>query len=570
MKIKAKITLGVGLLFALIVLLSGVGIRQVYVLANGSKNILTANYHSLEYGQGMLRSLPDDAVSFETWLQKQEQNITEVGEGALTQRLRQYFEQLKMHPRDSAAITGIQASIDGIMTVNMEAIQRKNVAVAQHAENANFWIGLIGATCFIIAFTLLFNLPANIADPISALTESIRQIAAGNYTQRIAFKSRSEFGELAGSFNAMAEKLEEYNNSNLAKLMTEKTRIETLINNMHDPVIGLDEHKTILFMNEEALKITGLTHADAIGKPAAEIAITNDLMRSLLQYVVAENIAEMPQKPLKIYADGRESYFERERLAIIVTPTGEKTPRPLGHVLLLRNVTAYKELDAAKTNFIATVSHEFKTPIAAIKMSLQLLENGQIGPLNEEQRQLLDSIQDDAGRLLNITGELLDLTQVETGNIQLSVRPADAVDMLRRATKATKTLADQKKIRLVLDCPADLPAVMADPEKMTWVLINLISNAIRYSYENAAINLRLYATDDKVWFVVQDTGQGIAPQNLPKVFDRYFRTPGSPTEGTGLGLAISKEFVEAQGGNITVTSDFGSGSTFTVGLIAAG
>jgi len=575
MKIKAKLTLGVGLLFALIILLAFVSIQQVHSLAEDTKNILTANYNSLDYSRNMLNALEQtkDTVAqsialFEANLSVQEGNITEVGEGELTQNLRLHFNHFKANPMDSVVVKKMRDEISSIMKLNLEAIQRKS-AVAEHtADDAVFWIGIIGAFCFIIAFTLLFNLPANIADPIQELTESIKQIAAGDYTQRVQFKSGSEFGELADSFNVMAKKLEEFNKSSLAKLITEKRRIDTLINNMHDPVIGLDEDKKVLFANEESLKITGLKPSEIIGKSALELSLNNDLIRSLMQDVVADTDGGKPksQPSMKIYADGKESYFEKDVLKISITPTGEKTPRHIGHVILLRNVTAYKELDFAKSNFISTISHEFKTPISSIKMSLQLLENGQIGEINEEQQNLLHSIEEDAERLLKITGELMNMAQVETGNIQITALPSDAKAIFSRAMEANRNNAEQKKVKFELHCPENIPPVLADSDKTTWVMTNLISNAIQYSYDNSVVYLGIRAMEDCIEFTVKDTGQGIPPQYVQKVFDRYFRVPGTNSEGTGLGLAISKEFIEAQGGSISVESDFGAGSTFKVVL----
>lgn len=575
MKIKAKITLGVGLLLALIILLAFVSIRQVYALAEDTKNILTANYNSLEYAGNMLRNLnetsrlhPDFEV-FQINLRKQEKNISEPGEAEMTQDLRKYFEKIKQNPGDSLSMAKIRNGISDIMEVNLQAIQRKSAVAEKTAEKAIFWLGIIGTFCFLIAFILVFNLPANIADPIRELTERIKFIAAGDYTQRVQFKPGSEFAELADSFNVMAKKLEAYNNSNLAKLMIEKRRIETLINNMHDPVIGLDEDGKVLFANEEALKITGLKADQVIGKPALEISLANDLVRSLMQEVFAPVQARASAKnqgSMKIFADGKESYFEKEVLNIAITPTGEKTPKNIGHVILLRNVTAYKELDSAKTNFIATISHEFKTPISSIKMSLQLLENGQIGSVNEEQQSLLHSIREDAERLLKITGELLNMAQVETGNIQLAVMPSDAREICNRAIEANRISAEQKKISFELDYPENLPSVLADSDKTTWVMTNLISNAIRYSYDNSMVYIGLQVLDNQMVFSVKDTGQGIPPNYVHKVFDRYFRVPGSITEGTGLGLTISKEFMEAQGGQISVESDLGAGSTFKIML----
>lgn len=563
MKIKTKLTLGVGLLFILIILLSLVGATYLNALKNDTENILVANYNTLEYSRNMLEALEDSSQeaiqTFEKNLQSQENNITEIGEMEATLALRNSFETFKRNKAEGPVYSEIRKGIFKLMDLNMQAIQRKSQVAKATANQAVFWIAITGTICFLIAFTLLINLPSNIANPIRELTNSIKQIADKKYSERVHFESHNEFGELARSFNTMAEKLQEYNNSNLAKLMMEKKRIETLINNMHDPVIGLDENLTVIFANQEALRIIG--NQEIIGRKAQELAVKNDLVRNLIQDLTDGDGASTP---IKIFANNKEGYFEKETLHISITPTGEQNKLLIGHVIVLRNVTKYKALDSAKTNFIATISHEFKTPISSIKMSLQLLENEQIGQLNTEQQNLVESIKDDANRLLKITGDLLNMTQVESGNIQLSILPSDPKEIVNYAINATKTLAEQKHVQLDVSCPEGVSKILADNEKTTWVLINLISNAIRYSYENSIIYLTVTEDSKHIQIAVRDTGQGISPKYLDKIFDRYFRVPGTKKEGTGLGLAISKEFIEAQGGQIFVESEFGAGSTFTL------
>lgn len=571
MKIKTKLVLGIGLLFILITLLGAVGIVYINALKQDTENILTANYNTLQYARNMLVSLGDSTEGalqeFETHLIHQEHNITEPNEREATEVVRKHFEILKLNPADRAAEKEIREGILHIMEMNMQAIQRKSEVAESAAGNAVIWISITAGLCFIIALTLLINLPSHIANPVKKLTESIRQIAAKNYSERVHFESHSEFGELAKSFNTMAEKLEEYNNSNLAKLMMEKKRVETLINNMQDPVIGLDKNLKVIFANQEAIKITGMNEDDLLGHHARELAIKNDLIRTLIRDLTTpESENTTATTPIKIFCNNKEGHFEKEILHISIIPTGEHTQQLVGHFIILRNVTEYKELDSAKTHFIATVSHEFKTPISSIKMSLQLLENEHVGKLNEEQKHLLESINEDASRLLKITGELLNMTQVESGNIQLSVLPASPKEILSYAIQANRVQADQKQIRFEINYPEDIPDILADSEKTAWVLTNLISNAIRYSYDNSTIYLAIRKTGKKVQFLVQDTGQGIAPQYKDKIFERYFRIPGTQKEGTGLGLAISKEFIEAQGGHISVDSEFGAGSIFTVTL----
>ncbi|MWB92756.1 PAS domain-containing protein [Flavobacterium sp. GA093] len=572
MRIKTKLNLGVGLLFLLIIILSLASAYFVFLIKQDTENILKANYNTLEYSRKMISSLDDLALDekkalalFKENLQKQALNVTETGEKEATENLVFHFAALEKNTSDESIKTEIRKAIFDIIKLNLDAIKQKSDIAKKTAETANFSIAIIGTLCFLIAFNLLINLPNNIANPIKELTLSIKEIANKNYSERVHFTNHNEYGDLAKSFNTMAQKLQEYHSSNLYKLFFEKKRLETLINNMHDPIIGLDNEGIILFANDEALKIIGLKSEEVISKPAAELAISNDLIRSL---IVKENTDTPKKQPLKIYAHGKESYFDKETINITITPTGEETEINIGDVIILRNITLFKELDFAKTNFIATVSHELKTPIASIKLSLQLLENTNTGAMNDDQKQLVESIKEDSQRLLKITGELLNLSQLETGNIQLNIEKSNPYAIVHYATEAVKVQAEQKQIKLLIDADEKLQDVKADSEKTGWVLINYLSNAITYSSEKSTITIKLKEENNEIVFQVIDTGKGIDARYKDKVFDKYFQIPGSHKSGTGLGLAISKEFIEAQNGTIGVESNLGLGSTFWFSLKA--
>lgn len=257
---------------------------------------------------------------------------------------------------------------------------------------------------------------------------------------------------------------------------------------MHDPIIGLDEQGLILFVNDEALKIMGLKLEDVVGQLSTTLALKNDLMKSL---IIAELENKKQSAPMKIFADGKESYFEKENVNITIKPTGEEHTIYIGNVIILRNITAFKELDFAKTNFIATVSHELKTPISSIKLSLQLLEKKETGSINEEQKLLIESVKEDSERLLKITGELLELSQLETGNIQLNMEKSSPYEIVNYATEAVKVQAEQRQIEIIVQAEEHLPNVKADSEKTAWVLINFLTNAVRYSSENSKIMVKL-------------------------------------------------------------------------------
>ncbi|RMZ58858.1 HAMP domain-containing protein [Chryseobacterium nematophagum] len=564
MKLKTKLTLGVGLLFVLIVLLSVIGSVYINTLKSDTEKILKANYNSLEFSQNMLLALDkikiDSVIAIKEFQKNnrlQEKNLTEFGEKEATQHLNLHFSDYLKQPSGEKEKL-IREDLVKIMSLNMKGIERKSDIAIITAENATFWIVSLGTVCFLIAFVLLFNLPQTIAEPINQLTLSIRQIANKNYNERVHFKGSEEFNDLANSFNIMAEKLQEYESSSLSKQLMDKKRIETLINNMHDPVIGMDENYVIYMINDEALKITNLYKEEIIGKTAHEVAIKNDLVRELIK-----NIDHPTQEPIKIIKENKENYFEQDIVPISITKTGEKEIKHIGKVILLRNITPFKELDFAKTNFIATISHELKTPISAIKMGVHLLGNEKFGELNDQQKELLKSINEDGQRLLDITGELLNLSQVETGNIHLNIQKCLPKNMVQTAIKNVEKLAEQKNI--FIDSHYALENneyVVADYDKTIWVINNFLTNAIKYSFHDEKIQVSVEKIDSMILFSITDTGKGIEEKYHRQIFDRYFQVPGEHHNGTGLGLAISKNFIEKQHGEIGVKSSIKQGSTF--------
>ena len=565
MSVRLKTKLSVGLLFLFIViLLFGVlGLFYINRLSNEERQVLQNNYESLVYCNRMLAALEninvkkDAADVFRDNLRKQQGNVTEVGEKDATDELTKNYNEMLINPSDTSNYQDIRRSIYQIQELNEMAIQRKS-ATAQHtADNAKNTLAIVFTILTLVAFTFIFNLPGIISDPIRSLSEGIQEIAGKNYKKRIYLKQDDEFGDLANAFNIMAGKLDEYESSNLAKIKFEKSRIEIIINQMRDGIIGLDERRNILFLNAVAEKLLGLKEADINGKYAPDVALTNDLMRTLLQ--------DEPKKTeLKIYADNKESYFNKDVLDVT---TNEAV---IGQVIVLRNITPFHELNEAKTNFIATVSHELKTPISSIKMSARLLTDRRVGELNNEQQELIRSVTDDADRLLKITGELLNMSQVETGKIQLKLQAAEPSAIVNQAIQAVQFQAQQKHVQIKANIAQDLPRIQADVEKTSWVLINFLTNAIKYSPEDAGIEVYAFRKDGKVEFLVKDHGNGIEEKYLPKIFDRYFKVPGSHDHnGTGLGLSISKEFIEAQGGCIWVDSHLGEGSQFGFSFASA-
>ena len=560
LSIKSKIATGIGVLFALLLTVSIMAIVFINLLSSKTEKLLTANYNTIRYCSEMsdaineIDSSTTALAKFETNLKAQENNITEPGEAEATKELRYYFEAIKKGDRNPGTYHKINKQIYDIYLLNQKALEQKNANALATAANAKLWLTMLTTILILISFSLVVNFPGYIASPIRLLTEGIKAIAQKNYDQRIYIDNKDEFGEMADAFNLMAKKLYEYEHSNLSKIMFEKKRVETIINQMEDAVIGLDANNKILFINHKAEELFNLKETEITGKYSPDVALHNDLLRTVLQ-------KNAKRQPLKIIVDKKESYFSVDYRTVYNDGIN------IGEVFSLRDITSFKELDISKTNLLATISHELKTPISAIKMSTRLINDNRVGGLNTEQKELITNIDEDADRLLRITGELLNMTQIETGNIQLKLQKVNPKDIITNSAHAVQVQAEQKKIKLDIDYPDNLPQVIADEDKTSWVLINLLTNAIKYSPEDTSVNIKVFLKNNDVYFSVQDFGIGIEEKYLSRIFDRYFKVPGGlEKSSTGLGLAISKEFIDAEAGQIEVSSEYGKGSTFSFSL----
>ena len=580
MTIKAKIATALLFLFAVVLLIGGLGMYAINRLSDDSEAILQDNYISLEYAVAMQKSLadlgnPDALPTFAASLKKQQTNVTEAGEQEATDALSREFARLRRDMRDSATVYRVRQALFQVDDLNRRAIVRKNETARQTAKDAQTWLAFVGTICGLVLFSFIISFPGYVANPLRELTRGIQQIANRKFEERLHFSSGDEFGQLARSFNAMAQKLDQYEHSNLAKVLFEKQRIDTLIQTMNEGILGLDENRRVLFANPVICRLLGVDESQIKGRYAPDVATTNDLMRTLIQDLMESDKPDSDRSsPLKIFDYGKENFFNRRTHTVSFTRTGEAEPQQAGYVIVLENITVFKELDLAKTNFIATVSHELKTPLSSVKMSLKLLDDSRVGTLNDEQRSLLGNIRADADRLLNLTGELLNMAQVESGQIQLKLQPVAPADIVRYAVDALRVQAEQKSITLHINVPETLPTVMADPDKVSWVLINFLSNAIRHSPDESSIEISSAPTPDgqMIEFRVRDYGPGIRAEHQSRVFERYFKAtgPGGQSGGTGLGLAISSEFIRSMQGDIGLDTTVTDGAAFYFRLLKTG
>ena len=575
MKIKTKLRAGFGFLFIIILAFGLIALFFLNSISSKAKFILKDNYESIGFVSQMREALDkgerplskQNAELFEKNLNLEKRNITEPGEKVAVERLGVAYSKFTNNAMSTTAKElerEIRYTLRDIEELNMKAISNKNESANKEYSRAETFIALSASCCFVVLLTFIFNFPGFVANPLAEFSSAIKQVGNGNYLHKLHFNNNDEFSELAVSFNRMAKKLHDWENSNISKLKSEKSRIEAIIAQMQDAIIGINENGEVLFLNKLAAQLLEVNEKETIGQNVEELAKKNDLLRRVTQL-------NQDNKLLKIFADERESYFELESREIVIpniqsdeAEAISTSSKSAGKVYVLRNITQFKELDQAKTNFIATVSHELKTPLSSIKMSLKLLTDNRIGAVNNEQMELLTHIQEDSDRLLKITSELLDLSQVESGNLKLNFAMAKPEHIAKFAIDAVNFQAEQKLIQLELKSESNLPEINVDVQKTVWVLVNFLSNALRYSSEQSIVLINVFSKDNSIEFSVKDFGKGIEEKYCKRLFDRYFQVPtdGQNKSGSGLGLAISKDFIEAEGGEIWVESSVGEGSTF--------
>ncbi|HEX9252207.1 MAG TPA: ATP-binding protein, partial [Ignavibacteriaceae bacterium] len=603
-KLKTKILLGLVFLLTVILLLSLTGIISIYYLSRDSDAIIRDNYKSVEYSTNMLDALENifnnqiilmvsetrdsneiDYLKetivqkkeiFTKYLELQKSNITEVHEDSLVKTIIDSYARFNSLI-DSSSLTNnyddylmnelkarywiASASIRGIYTLNMSAIYRKNSTANNTANNVTLYMTVAAISSIVLTLIFIFYFPSYVTNPISELTKKIEDISNRKYDQRIDIQSNDELKTLAAAFNKMALSLKAYEAQHIDELLIEKRRMETLVTNLQDGTLLLDKDFNVLLANDKFCSLTGLKKSELLGQNINEIQTDNWILEQFhltglknIQALIKENI-----KPISIKVDDEIEYYQILFLDIRKQFKTELLSESAGYILLLKNITKYEKRDLAKTNLIATISHELKTPLSSINLSIKLLEDNRIGDLNKEQLELLGSIKLHSSRILNLVNEVLDFAQVETGYIRLKIKSANITDIVELSTFAVLMMLNEKEINLELMISENLSKVKCDLEKTVWIVVNLLSNAIRYSSKKGTISIEATQEKQFIRISVKDNGPGISVQEQNRIFEKYVKSKTEPAKGTGLGLAIAKEFVEVQGGIIGVKSKPGEG-----------
>ena len=602
--LKGKISL---IYFCLVITIAIVGAASainLYKLSKAIDGLLTDNYKSIGAINNMLEAIErqdsavliyinvdrqkgidlfsDNSSTFLKWYNVEYNNITERGEKDNVEKINNsYTEYLKLFS-ELQEIRGNQSTIKSadfynsavlpefsiikkalkeLISLNEKAMFNSKEQATKNAKQSMYIILVMTFFAMTGGFLASRYFINRFFKPVYSLTETVKSIKAGDLKREADIISHDEIGELAQEFNNMTKRLQQYEQSTLGKLLSEKNKSLAIVKSIADPLIALDTNYRIVLLNNACEKFFGIDEEKVTNRHFLE-AIKNGELFDFISNTL-EAMEDTKQRIVLLESEHEEYYFN-----IIVTAIKDHDTNLTGLIIVFQNVTQLKQLEKIRTDFIATISHEFKTPLTSIMMGANLMLNKGMGDLNAEQRDVVNAIQEDGERLSSLVSNLLELIKIESGKAMYEFEPCPVDSIIENSIRQFYQQAEQKEISLYYECEDDLPRVKADYEKITWVLNNLISNALKYTNAGDEICVSASVKDDKMLVKVKDTGAGIPEEYLDRIFDKFVQVKGGDLEirGTGLGLAVVREIIETHGGRIWCESKLDSGSSFTFSL----
>lgn len=606
MALKKKILIGYGVSFVLMGLVVVWAVINLVSLGMATEAILSENYRSILAAENMVDALErqdsgilhvfigdtergtaqfrDNEANFLEWLARAKDNVTIEGESRLIQSIdsdyaayRKRFSALteagvaSQRPLKPSLYKEtiyplffkVREACIGLRHLNEETMYAASVQAGVVARRAILSTIFVASLALIVALVFSFVLSERIVRPIRQFMEASRKISEGDYSVQVAVETGDELGHLASELNEMTKQLNRYHEMNIEQIISEKNKGEAILSSIEDGLLVFDTHLKVTNINPAARQVLGVTAMELDLHYCADL-IPNSTVCELITRTVQTGIPpDIPEEQRIIVLPGREC--SRHYLFSITAIRG--SDRNLsGIVLLLRDVTRLKEVEQLKNEFVMAASHELRTPLTSLGMSVDLLLEHIPSSLPENDRELLQAAHEEVHRLKAMVNDLLDLSKIEAGQIEMEFESIYIPAIFDHIQDVFRSQLKIKDVELTMTIMDDCPNVRADANKFTWVLTNLVSNALRYVSQGGKIQLLAKKIGTHVHFSVSDDGPGIPLTYQSRIFQKFVQLNGQEAGGSGLGLAICKEIVRAHGGTIWVESAPGRGSVFTFTL----
>jgi two-component system sensor histidine kinase ResE len=407
-----------------------------------------------------------------------------------------------------------------------------------------------GLVSVALALVVALGLSQRISGPLHRMRRLAGEMAAGDFSQRLEMKSSDEVGELGRSFDSLADSLQE----TLDQLQQEQARLRGILASVAEGIIAVDTEGAVTMINPQAAMLLGADQERALGRSVGELGLPEEVSQRFSECLCGSRLCSVEfQLP-----------NPHRHLVLQVAPLRARESGRGAAVAVVRDVTAARRLDEMRRQFITDASHEIKTPLTAVGGFAAAIAEG-VAADAQEQKRCASLIVREVERLNRLVNDLLDLSRIESGAVELTFEEVDLLELISSAVEAFQAQAREKDIEVEMDIPSDLPWVRADGDRIYQVLVNLISNALRFSQPGCRIAIAAECTDGQVRVEVRDTGPGIPADQLPYIWERFHRADTARSRqdgGTGLGLAIVRSIVEAHGGSVSAQSVLGEGATF--------
>jgi NtrC-family two-component system sensor histidine kinase KinB len=601
--LRQKLLIGFGGLLMILFIVSGLGVAVLAQYRGALDKFYYENWRSVEYGQNMADALVrlDDSVkpivgtnrphgsdsttellaTFDKNLDDENHNITLPGEDRLANDLTQlwrapdgyratYLSLLdpatpaNTRPEIAARLAvlspRVKAAAQAVSRLNLDNMKPIDGRAKQMADRATRLMILLAVAGAVLAVIYTIMVSRTILRPLVTLIKSFREIEQGNLDLVVQVQSRDELHQLAEAFNSMAARLRELRRTDRAKLIRTQRTTQLAVNSLPDAIAIVSPEGTIELSNETAQRLFQLTPGQQIS--AARQHGLAEMFRSVAESGRTSE-SRGYESAIEVYDQGGQAKFFLPH-GVPILDAGKHL---LGVTLVLADVTNLRRLDEMKSGMLSLVSHELKTPLTSVRMGIHLMLEEQVGPLSNKQTELLLAARDESDRLQTIIDDLLDMARLEAGGVQLDLQPESVERLISDAVRHVEPAFRDKGVALETDVPPEDLKVLADPARIEYVFANLLNNAMKFTAPGGNVTISAAAEDGFVRFAVEDTGVGIPPEYLSRVFDRFFRVPrDKQPSGAGLGLAIAREIVNAHGGKIAVESSPRRGSRFSFTL----
>ncbi len=603
MTLKMKILTGYGVAFALMGLVIVWSVFNLVSLGKASDSILSENYRSIQAAENMVGALErqdsgillialgdaergiaqsreNDAVFLE-WFARAKDNITIQGEADLISNIEKDYAVYREHASNwtglhdsseqATALADYQESVfplfkkvrDACISLrhlNEQAMTAASVKARLVARRAIWSTALVAGSALMLALVFSLFLSERIVQPIRRFMEASRKISAGDYSVQVPVETEDELGKLANEFNEMANKLLRYHELNIEQIISEKNKGDAILSSIEDGLVVFDINLRMTGINPAAREMLGISLAETAALPCSDIIPDSkvcDLIRETVKTGIRPDIAD-ELRMIDLTSGKRTRHY-----LFSVTAIRGKDRNLSGIVLLLRDVTRLKEVEELKSEFVMAASHELRTPLTSLGMSVDLLLEHASGSLPEKDQDLLRAAHEEVHRMKALVNDLLDLSRIEAGRIEMVFDHVQIRNLFDHVRAIFRSQLDMKQVEISLEIPDELPGIRVDVNKITWVLTNLVSNALRYVKNGGCIQLKAQKAGRNIHLSVRDDGPGIPQEYQSRIFQKFVQVKGQESGGSGLGLAICKEIVKAHGGTIWVESSEGTGSTFT-------